>query len=283
MFLCMNSKYYIIHSVILLQRSVCQSRSFSNMSSLRPHETTAPSDPATKQTGVNNLSLPTTLNQQISFFPSNNNNNNNNKEHKFNRLPNFRASFHGFSNIPPHQPPPPRLTKIKAQNLPPIALDDENEKVENDGDGETDSSRKPHYSPERSDSFERFTQTILSDQNNTKPENNNFNNLNAYSRPRPRLRQIDDDYTPGIDRGTRQYKSKSLYLEVLNRRSFACPVTIDEPVNHLNEEPMINNSRLNMQQLPVDAAAVLKSQQILRNVSGYATLPRRYKPTPNKK
>lgn len=255
------------------------------MSSFRPNETTATTttttDVTNKQTGANNL-LPNTLNQQLSFLPSNNDNNSdNNKEHRFNWLPNFRASFHGFSNIPPHQPPPPRLTKIKAPSLPPIALDDE--RAKNDGNDETDSSRKPHYSPERSNSFERFTQTILSDQNNTKPPNNNFNNLNAYSRPRPRLRQIDDDYTSGIDRGARQYKSKSLYLEVLNRRSFACSVTIDEPVSHLNEEPVITNSRLNVQHTPSDAAAVLKSQQILRNVSGYATLPRRYKPKPNKK
>lgn len=274
--------YSIICSLsFFLQRSVCQSRSFSNMSSFRPHDTPTPPEPtsSTKQTGINNLSLPTTFNQQINFLHSNNNNNNN-KEHKFNRLPNFRASFHGFSNIPPHQPPPPRLTKIKAPSLPPIALDNENdERTENDGGDDTDSSRKPHYSPERSNSFERFTQTILSDQTNVKLPNNNFNNLNAYSRPRPRLRQIDDDYTPGIDRGTRQYKSKSLYLEVLNRRSFACPVTIDEPVSHLDEEPVITN----MQHTQADAAAVLKSQQILRNVSGYATLPRRYKPKPNKK
>ena len=246
------------------------------MSSLRPNETT-PLDSKDMPVDNNDLS-PSTFNRKTNFTPENNNNNNNNKEHKFNRLPNFRASFHGFSNIPPHQPPPPRLTKTKAPNLSSIAFD-ENDRAENED--ETENVRKPFYSPERSNSFERFTRTILSEQN-TKP-NSNFNNSNAYSRPRPRLRQIDGDYAPGIDRGTRQYKSKSLYLEVLNRRSFALPVTLDDPGSHLNEEQVITNSRWNMQHTAADAAAALKSQQILRNVSGYATLPRRHKQKPNKK
>ena len=262
------------------------------MSSLRSSESSSENllkDLSAANDNNKNLSSSATLTREnetttnVTF--SSNTTNNNQKKRSYNRLPNYRASFHGFSNIPPKQPPPPRLTK---QKPPPISLNEDEGTENNDT-----YKRTPLYSPERSSSFERFTRTILAEPNTNAgnaPTNIDTNTTlnNAYTRPRPRLRRIDDDYTPALDRGTRQYKSKSLYLEVLNRRSFVCPVTtLDEPDNPMIEEVPLgnNNSRLNLNHPHHHgiADAALKSQQILRNVSGYATLPRRYKPKPSKK
>ena len=198
------------------------------------------------------------------------------------RFPPKRASFHGFSNLPPHHPPPPRLTKQKAFNLPSISIEEPS--------GVIDDRKRP-YSPERSSSFENFTQRFFPNEkpNDEDPTKTNLLAANggalniepprrhSLSRPSPRIRRIDDE-TAGSTTATRQFKSKSLYLEVLNRRSFANSMTSDIIPDDTEDQrrPEQPNNRV----LSIDNA---KTQSSLRNISGYATFPRRYKRKSGKK
>jgi len=193
------------------------------------------------------------------------------------RFPN-RASFHGFSNLPPHHPPPPRLTKQKALNLPSINVE---------APSGIKDDRKHPYSPERSDSFENFTQKFFPnetphDENPTKTNllaaNGSALNIepprrHSLYRPSPRIRRIEDEATGAT--ATRQFKSKSLYLEVLNRRSFATSMTFPDDSDDQRRPEQTSNRVFS-----IDNA---KTQSSLRNLSGYATFPKRYKRKSGKK
>eukprot|EP00111_Clytia_hemisphaerica_P004453 TCONS_00012734-protein len=257
-------------------KQVSQSKSFSSItSSITPRKSTNESSAARNLINDISSKLPFRANSDAaSTVP---------RQQNGSRVPTFRASFHGFSNIPPHQPPPPRFTKQKTSNLPSITIETPtNTEKEND-------KRDRLYSPERSNSFENFTQKIFADSNtpfdsannkmNNFPTNENSENIepphrHSLYRPSPRIRRIEDEFAV-TDRATRQYKSKSLYLEVLNRRSFAAPITLDDP-----PEPHLTGDINNRISLHADT---LSSQQTLRNISGYATLPRKYKKKPSKK
>lgn len=201
-------------------------------------------------------------------FTSITQNSNNNNNSKTSNLDDTSLVNKSYTSKSPRQRTP-KISKTKPTiDIPTISIE---EPVDD----------KKLYSPVRSESFESFTKIMMDHNTEDVPGSSDVHitppKRNSLYRPSPRLLGID-----GLAE-RRSPKSRSLYLEVLNRRSFTIPEP--EVLNHrpyITPDPDILNRRSFImpdgEQLDPRRSSheVVKSLS-LRSIAGYATLPRKYK------